>query len=98
MAMSLKARINEDMKAALRPRQSDRLKAIRLLLAAVKQREIDERTELADPDVLAVIDRMIKQRRESIAQFDGAGRKDLADQERAEVAVLEEYLPQALSP
>lgn len=96
--MSLKARINEDMKAALRARQSDRLKAIRLLLAAVKQREIDDRTELADPDVLAVIDKMIKQRRESIAQFDGAGRKDLADQERAEVAVLEEYLPQALSP
>jgi len=96
--MSLKARINEDMKAALRARQADRLKAIRLLLAAVKQREIDDRTELADPDVLAVIDKMIKQRRESIEQFEGAGRKDLADQERSEVAVLEEYLPQALSP
>ena len=96
--MSLKARINEDMKTALRARQSDRLKAIRLLLAAVKQREIDDRIELADADVLGVIDKMIKQRRESIAQFDGAGRKDLADQERAEVAVLEEYLPQALSP
>ena len=96
--MSLRLRINEDMKAALRARQSERLKAIRLLLAAVKQREIDDRIELADADVLAVIDKMIKQRRESITQFDGAGRKDLADQERAEVAVLEEYLPQPLSP
>ena len=96
--MSLKLRINEDMKAALRARQSERLKAIRLLLAAVKQREIDDRIELADADVLAVIDKMIKQRRESIAQFDGAGRKDLADRERAEVVVLEEYLPQPLSP
>ena len=96
--MSLKTRINEDMKAALRARQADRLKAIRLLLAAVRQREIDDRTELADPDVLAVIDKMIKQRRESIEQFEGAGRKDLADQERTEVAVLAEYLPQALSP
>jgi uncharacterized protein YqeY len=96
--MSLKARINEDMKAALRARQPERLKAIRLLLAAIKQREVDERIELADPDVLAVIDKMIKQRRESIVQFDGAGRKDLADQERAEIAVLEDYLPQALSP
>ena len=95
--MSLRLRINEDMKAALRARQSERLKTIRLLLAAVKQREIDDRTELVDPDVLAVIDKMIKQRRESIAQFDSAGRKDLADQERAEIAVLEEYLPQALS-
>ena len=95
--MSLKARINEDMKAALRARAADRLKAIRLLLAAVKQREIDERTELADSDVLGVIDKMIKQRRESITQFDAAGRKDLADQERAEVAVLEQYLPQALT-
>ena len=96
--MSLKARINEDMKAALRARQPERLKAIRLLLAAIKQREVDERIELADPDVLAVIDKMIKQRRESIVQFDGAGRKDLADQERAEIAVLEDYLPHALSP
>src|SRR5262245_56245576 len=96
--MSLKVRINEDMKAALRARAAERLKAIRLLPAAIKQREIDERIELADPDVLAVIDKMIKQRRESIGQFDNAGRKDLADQERAEVAVLEEYLPQALSP
>ena len=96
--MSLKARINEDMKAALRARQADRLKAIRLLLAANKQREIDERTELVDSDVLAVIDKMMKQRRESIAQFDAAGRKDLADQERGEAAVLEEYLPQPLSP
>ena len=96
--MSLKTRINEDMKAALRARQSERLKAIRLLLAAIKQREIDERTELGEPDVLALIDKMIKQRRESIAQFDSAGRTDLADLERAEIAVLEDYLPQPLNP
>ena len=94
--MSLKVRINEDMKAALRARQRERLKTIRLLLAAIKQREIDERIELGEPDLLAVIDKMIKQRRESIAQFDKAGRNDLADLERGEIAVLEEYLPQAL--
>jgi uncharacterized protein YqeY len=96
--MSLRLRISEDMKAALRARAADRLKALRLLLAAVKQREIDERIELSDADVLAVIDKMIKQRRESIAQFERAARTDLADAEKAEVAVLQEYLPQALSP
>ncbi len=95
--MSLKSRINEDMKSALRARQADRLKAIRLLLAAIKQREVDERIELSDPDVLAVIDKMIKQRRESIVQFESARRQDLADGEKAEVAVLQEYMPQALS-
>ena len=95
--MSLKTRINEDMKTALRARESDRLKAIRLLLAAVKQREIDERTELADADVLAVIDKMIKQRRESIAQFEKAARKDLADKEKAEIDVLSAYMPQQMS-
>ena len=96
--MSLRLRISEDVKSALRARAADRLKALRLLLAAVKQREIDERIELSDADVLAVIDKMIKQRRESIAQFERAARTDLADAEKAEVAVLQEYLPQALTP
>jgi uncharacterized protein len=95
--MSLRLRIGEDMKAAMRARDADRLKAIRLLLAAIKQREVDERIELTDSDVLAVIDKMLKQRRESILQFDKAGRQDLADAEKAEVAVLQGYLPQALT-
>ena len=95
--MSLKVRINEDMKAAMRARQSERLKAIRLLLAAIKQREVDERIELTDADVLSVLDKMLKQRRESIAQFEQAGRTDLADAEKAEAAVLQEYMPQPLS-
>ena len=94
--MSLKDRVNEDMKAAMRARNGDRLKAIRLLLAAIKQREVDERIVLADADVLAVIDKMIKQRRESILQFEKAARHDLADAEKAELTVLQEYLPQPL--
>ncbi|MCC7082076.1 MAG: GatB/YqeY domain-containing protein [Burkholderiales bacterium] len=95
--MSLKVRISEDMKAALRARDADRLKAVRLLLAAIKQREVDERTELADTDVIAVIDKMLKQRRESIAQFEKGGRQDLVAGEQAEIAVLLTYMPQALS-
>ena len=95
--MSLKGRINEDMKAAMRARQAERLKAIRLALAAIKQREVDERIEVSDADVVAVIDKMVKQRRESIALFEKAGRQDLADAEQAEVAVLQEYMPQAWS-
>jgi uncharacterized protein YqeY len=95
--MSLRLRINDDMKSAMRAREADRLKAIRLLLAAVKQREVDERIELTDADVLAVIDKMIKQRRESIAQFDKAGRDDLANAERAEIEVLQGYMPQPLT-
>ena len=79
--MSLKARISDDMKSAMRARDAERLKAIRLLLAAIKQREVDERIELADADVVGVIDRMLKQRRESIAQFEKAGRQDLATAE-----------------
>jgi uncharacterized protein YqeY len=94
--MSLKTQIGEDMKAALRARETDRLKAIRLLLAAIKQREIDERVELADADVVAVIDRMLKQRRESIAQFEQGGRQDLAAAEQAEIVVLQGYMPQPL--
>jgi len=95
--MSLKTRIGDDMKAAMRAKDADRLKAIRLLLAAVKQREVDERVELGDADVLAVIDKMLKQRRESIKQFEQGGRPDLAAAERAEVAVLQAYMPQPYS-
>jgi uncharacterized protein YqeY len=95
--MALKDRINDDMKAAMRARDAERLKAIRLLLAAIKQREIDERIELSDADVLAVIDKMLKQRRESIAQFEKAGRRDLVLAEEGEISVLQAYMPQALS-
>ena len=95
--MHLKDQITEDMKTAMRARDSARLSTIRLLLAAIKQREIDERIELVDADVLAVIDKMIKQRRDSIAQFSAGGRADLVDKETAELKVLEGYLPQRLS-
>lgn len=95
--MSLKTRIGEDMKIALRARESDRLSAIRLLLAAIRQREIDERTELDDSGVIAVVDKLIKQRRDSISQYLAAGRQDLADRERFEVEVLSAYLPQPLT-
>ena len=91
--MSLKARITEDMKNAMRARDSARLLTIRMLLAAIKQREIDERIELADADVLSVIDKMIKQRRDSITQFEAGKREDLAAIERAEVTLLAAYLP-----
>ena len=95
--MLLKARVTEDMKAAMRARESTRLLTIRMLLAAIKQREVDERIELTDADVLAVIDKMIKQRRESIAQFDAGGRGDLAAAERAEIDLLQRYMPQPLT-
>lgn len=95
--MSIKDRINEDMKAAMRARQADRLLAIRMLLAAIKQREVDERVVLDDEQVLVVLDRQIRQRRESIVQFDAAGRKDLADRERLELEVFTSYLPQQAS-
>jgi len=95
--MSLKERVTEDMKAAMRAKDSARLSAVRLLLAAMKQKEVDERVVLTDADVLAIIDKMVKQRRESIAQFEKAGRNDLADGEKAEIAVLSTYLPQQLS-
>ncbi len=85
------------MKAALRARDAARLSAIRLLLAAVKQREVDERTELGDGEVVAVVEKMIKQRRESIAQFEKAARKDLVDVEKFELDVLSGYLPQQMS-
>jgi uncharacterized protein YqeY len=96
--MSLKAKISEDMKAAMKARETARLGAIRLLLAAIKQREVDDRVELDDAGVLAVIDKMLKQRRDSIAQYGKAGRQDLVDAEKLEVDVLTGYMPQALSP
>ncbi len=93
----LKTRITEDMKDAMRARDSARLSTIRMLLAAIKQREIDERIELTDADVVAVIDKMVKQRKDSITQFVAGRREDLADKERAEVAVLTAYRPRQLS-
>ena len=95
--MGLKDRINEDMKAALKARQPERLSAIRLLMAAVKQKEIDERKPVDDAAVIAVTERLIKQRRDSIEQFRAAGRADLADKEAAELELLRQYLPQQLS-
>jgi len=95
--MTLKARITEDMKNAMRAREATRLSTIRMLLAAMKQREVDERIELADADVVAIIDKMIKQRRESIVQFDAGNRPDLAAVERAEITLLQAYMPQPLS-
>src|SRR6185295_11772618 len=96
-AMSLKSRVVEDMKTAMRAKDAARLSTIRMLLAAIKQREVDERIELADADVLAIIDKMMKQRRDSIAQFEAGKRDDLAAVERAEIAVLEGYMPARLS-
>jgi hypothetical protein len=85
------------MKAAMRARDAARLSAIRLILAAIKQKEVDERVELTDPDVVSILERMIKQRRESIAQFEKAARTDLADAEKFELGVLSGYLPQQMS-
>ena len=95
--MMLKAQISEDMKTAMRAKDSVRLGAIRLLLSAIKQREVDERIELADTDVIAVIEKMLKQRRDSIAAFESANRTDLADIEKFEVTVLQTYMPKQLS-
>jgi len=95
--MELKNKITEDMKTAMRAKDTARLGTVRLLLAAMKQKEVDERVELTDADILAIIDKMVKQRRESIAQFEKAGRTDLADCEKAEIVVLSTYLPQQLS-
>ncbi len=95
--MSLKTRISDDMKTAMRAKDAPRLGAIRLLLAAMKQKEIDERVELADTDVISIIEKMIKQRRDSIAQYEAGNRQDLADAEKFEVTVLAAYMPQALS-
>jgi uncharacterized protein YqeY len=95
--MSLKAQITEDMKGAMRARETQRLGAIRLLLAAMKQREVDERIELTDADVVAIVEKEIKKRRDSIAQYQLAKRQDLVEAETAELNVLSVYLPKQLS-
>lgn len=95
--MTLKERITEDMKSAMRAKDAARLGAIRLLLAAIKQREVDERIVLDDAAILAVIDKMLKQRRDSITQYEAGGRQDLADAEKFEAALLVAYLPAGLS-
>ena len=94
--MNLRQKITEDMKAAMRAKETARLSAIRLLLAAIKQREVDERIELSDADVVTIIEKMNKQRRDSISQFEAAGRQDLAEIEKFEMSVLAEYMPQQL--
>lgn len=96
-AMTLKQQITEDMKTAMRAKDVARLGTIRLLLAAMKQREVDERIELSDEQVVLIIEKMLKQRRDSITQYEGAGRQDLADAEKFEVGVLSGYMPQQLS-
>ena len=95
--MSLKERITDDMKAAMRAKDSERLGAIRMLTAAIKQKEVDERVELDDTAVVAIVDKLIKQRKDSIEAFQKAARQDLADKEVAEMAVLQVYLPARLS-
>lgn len=95
--MSLKAQITEDMKTAMRAKDSERLGTIRLLQAAMKQKEVDERIELDDAAVVGILDKLIKQRKDSIAAFEQAARQDLADKEKAEMAVLVAYLPARLS-
>lgn len=95
--MSLRAQISEDMKSAMRAKETERLATIRLLQAAIKQREVDERIELQDVDVIAVIEKMLKQRRDSIEAYDKAGRDDLSAVEKAEVVILQTYLPEQLS-
>ena len=95
--MTLKETITEDMKTAMRARETAKLGAIRLLLAAIKQKEVDERIVIDDVSVLTLVDKMLKQRKDSITQFEAAARHDLADQEKFEVGVLQEYMPQALS-
>lgn len=94
--MALKDQITEDMKAAMRAKHAERLSAIRMLLAAIKQREVDERITLDDAQVVAVVDKLIKQRKDSIAAYQGAGREDLAAKEQAELDVLNAYLPQRM--
>ena len=95
--MSLKDQITEDMKTAMRAKDSERLGTIRLLQAAMKQKEVDERVTLDDAAVVAIVDKLIKQRKDSITAFEGAGRQDLADKEKAEMAVLAAYLPERMS-
>jgi uncharacterized protein YqeY len=95
--MALRDQVTEDMKSAMKAREAEKLGALRLLLAAMKQREVDERITLDDAGVVSVVEKMIKQRKDSIAQFEKAARQDLADKEKFEIGVLEKYLPQQLS-
>ena len=95
--MNLRDQITEDMKSAMRAKETERLNAIRLLLAALKQKEVDDRVTLTDADVISIIEKMLKQRRDSITQFEAAKRQDLADKEKFEVGILEAYMPQAMS-
>ncbi len=95
--MSLKAQIQEDMKTAMRAKETGRLGTIRLLLAAMKQKEVDERIELTDTQILSIVEKMIKQRKDSITQFEAGARQDLADIEKAELEILSAYMPAALS-
>jgi hypothetical protein len=95
--MSLKARIQDDVKSAMRSRDRESLAALRLITAAIKQKEVDERIELNDEQVLAVLDKMVKQRRESLEQFEKAGREDLAEKERFELGLIQDYLPEPLA-
>lgn len=93
---SLKERIQDDMKAAMRAKEKARLAVIRLTLAAIKQKEIDEQISLSDEQVLAVLEKMVKQRRDSIKQYEDAGRQELADQEQSEIVILQDYLPEQM--
>ena len=95
--MSLKEKLSEDMKAAMRAKESEKLATIRFINAAIKQREVDERVELGDDQVLSVIEKMIKQRKDSITQFEAGGRQDLADKEKSEITVLAAYMPAQMS-
>jgi len=96
-AMSLKEQITDDMKAAMRAKDAAKLGTIRLLTAAIKQKEVDERIEVSDAQVLVIIEKMLKQRKDSISQFEAGGRQDLADAEKAELAILSVYMPAGLS-
>jgi uncharacterized protein YqeY len=96
--MTLKTRITDDMKSAMKAKEAARLGAIRLLLAAIKQKEVDERVELDDTGVTAIIEKLVKQRRDSVSQYEAGGRQDLAEAEKAEIAVLSAYLPEKMSP
>jgi uncharacterized protein YqeY len=93
----LKSRIQDDVKAAMKAKEKARLATLRLITAAIKQREVDERTELNDEQVLAVLEKMIKQRRDSITQYEKAGRQELAEKERSEISIIEAYMPESLS-
>ena len=95
--MSLKLQITDDMKSAMRSKDSERLGAVRLLLASIKQKEVDERVELIDEDIVSIIEKMLKQRRDSIEAFNKADRKDLVQKEELEIKVLQDYMPQQLS-